>query len=367
MLHTWDQRLRAHFHLHGLIASGARTPRTDRGGSPGAAIPVSRAWAEQDVSRQVSGRGGRVAGTTPSWSPPGVVRISGAAHRRHWLRQCRKRSWVVYLRPRLRVRGARGLPGPLHPSGGDQQPPPLSCQDGQVHYRYRDRGDGDRLKTDPSGRGVPGPIPAARIAGRFLSHPALRSAGQWRQARATDPLPPVLGATSPRRRGAASAHRRRLDATPASGNQRRLRPRTVPGVRGLEQFLNGGLPMGHPKLLRDIFKACIPRPPGHCPAIPCTPRPFPTPRPPLFVAIRVRQHPTPSLATRPPRRKSPIPDSLFQRPSDQVARKNEKRAVYPLHSSVPTVFYLARSLAADTRWQAERGSEGEIKHYTLSD
>jgi Transposase zinc-binding domain/Putative transposase len=30
VLHTWDQRLRAHFHLHGLIASGALAPDGSR-------------------------------------------------------------------------------------------------------------------------------------------------------------------------------------------------------------------------------------------------------------------------------------------------------------------------------------------------
>lgn len=35
VLHTWDQRLQAHFHLHCLIASGA-CPTTAAGGSPAA-------------------------------------------------------------------------------------------------------------------------------------------------------------------------------------------------------------------------------------------------------------------------------------------------------------------------------------------
>ena len=34
VLHTWDQQLRAHYHLHGLIAS-VRWPTTVHGGSPG--------------------------------------------------------------------------------------------------------------------------------------------------------------------------------------------------------------------------------------------------------------------------------------------------------------------------------------------
>ena len=95
----------------------------------------------------------------------------------------------------------------------------------------------------------------------------------------------MLGAGLRRPQEHGAAHRRRVDAAPlgrgrdavsllrgavgagtaadpASGARRELRPRTVPGVRGLEQFLNGGLPMGHPRLLRDIFQACIPRPPG---------------------------------------------------------------------------------------------------------
>ena len=38
--------------------------------------------------------------------PPALVRLSDAAHRRHWLRQCRKRSWVVYSQAPFAVRAS---------------------------------------------------------------------------------------------------------------------------------------------------------------------------------------------------------------------------------------------------------------------
>ncbi|MCU0980390.1 MAG: hypothetical protein MUF25_14650, partial [Pirellulaceae bacterium] len=38
--------------------------------------------------------------------PPSLASLSDEAHRRHWLRRCRKRSWVVYSQRRLRVRAS---------------------------------------------------------------------------------------------------------------------------------------------------------------------------------------------------------------------------------------------------------------------
>jgi hypothetical protein len=95
--------------------------------------------------------------------PPQLASLSDQTHRRHWLRRCRKRSWVVYSQAPFA--GPRKLLDYLgrytHRTAiGNHRL--VSCEDGQVTFRYRDRGDGDRVKFET--------LPAEEFLGRFLQH-----------------------------------------------------------------------------------------------------------------------------------------------------------------------------------------------------
>ena len=102
----------------------------------GPTVPVSGARAEQDVSRQVPGRLGRVAGTQTNWTcRRSLANWPSRPRRRRWLRRCRKKPWVVYSQapfagPRKlldylgrythrvaisnhRILACRGRPGPI--------------------------------------------------------------------------------------------------------------------------------------------------------------------------------------------------------------------------------------------------------------
>jgi hypothetical protein len=95
--------------------------------------------------------------------PPQLAPLANSAGRRQWLRRCRKKPWVVYSQAPFA--GPRKLVDYLgrythRVAIGNQRI--LACQDGQVSYQYRDRRDGDRLKTDS--------LPAQEFIGRFLQH-----------------------------------------------------------------------------------------------------------------------------------------------------------------------------------------------------
>ena len=97
--------------------------------------------------------------------------LSEAAHRRHWLRKCGKRSWVVYSQAPFA--GPRKLVDYLgrytHRTAlGNQRL--VSCGEGRVTFRYRDRADGDREKLET--------LPAEEFLERFLQH--VLPAGFWR-------------------------------------------------------------------------------------------------------------------------------------------------------------------------------------------
>jgi hypothetical protein len=163
VLHTWDQRLRSHFHLHGLMPAGALSADGLRwiAGGRKFLFPV-RGLSKMFRGKYLDGVA-RLLAEGRLDLPPALVRLSDAAHRRHWLRRCRKRSWVVYSQAPFA--GPRKLVDYLgrytHRTAiGNQRL--VSCEDGQVTFRYRDRGDGDRVKLET--------LPAEEFLERFLQH-----------------------------------------------------------------------------------------------------------------------------------------------------------------------------------------------------
>jgi len=287
VLHTWDQRLRGHFHLHGLMPAGALSADGSRwiAGGRGFLFPV-HGLSKMFRGKYLDGLADLlVAGRLDL--PPQLARLSDEAHRRHWLRWCRKRSWVVYSQAPFA--GPRKLVDYLgrytHRTAiGNQRL--ISCADGQVTFRYRDRGDGDRVKLET--------LPAEEFLGRFLQHvlpdsfyrvrhygllancvkkellvrcrrmlgAGLRRPEEHGPRTAAEWMRHLLGVDVTRCPCCSEPLEREPLPTPRPGPRPHLRTRTVPGVRRLEQFLNRGLWLGHPTWLRDIFKACDPRPRG---------------------------------------------------------------------------------------------------------
>ena len=95
--------------------------------------------------------------------PPQLAELAAACVRDRLLRRWKKKPWVVYSQAPF-----AGPPKLLDYLGrythrvaiSNQRI--LTCVDGQVRYRYRDRRDGDRLKTDA--------LPAEEFIHRFLQH-----------------------------------------------------------------------------------------------------------------------------------------------------------------------------------------------------
>jgi hypothetical protein len=163
VLHTWDQRLRAHFHLHGLIASGALADDGSRwvAGGRQFLFPV-RGLSKMFRAKYLDGLAALLEADQLD-IPPQLAELADVQTRRRCLRRWRKKPWVVYSQAPFA--GPRKLLDYLgrythRVAIGNHRL--LGCEQGQVRYRYRDRRDGDRLKTDV--------LPAEEFLHRFLRH-----------------------------------------------------------------------------------------------------------------------------------------------------------------------------------------------------
>jgi hypothetical protein len=95
--------------------------------------------------------------------PPQLVELADADTRCRWLRRCRKKPWVVYSQaPFAGPRKLLDYLGRYTHRVAISNHRILSCHGGQVRYHYRDRRDGDRLKTDV--------LAAEEFLRRFLQH-----------------------------------------------------------------------------------------------------------------------------------------------------------------------------------------------------
>ena len=162
VLHTWDQRLRTHFHVHGLIPSGALADRGSRwvvGGSQ-FLFPV------RALSKVY--RGKYLEGLATLWRegsldlPPDLALLDDAGRDR-WIRALRKHSWVVYSKkpfagPERLLDYLSRYTHRVAISNNRIQ----SCQNGEVTFTYRDREDANRRKTES--------LPVDEFITRFLRH-----------------------------------------------------------------------------------------------------------------------------------------------------------------------------------------------------
>ena len=163
LLHTWDQQLRLHVHLHCLIASGALV--TDRGNGRWVAGGRKFLFPVHGLSKMFHAVFLRGLKTLLSHDdldvPPSLAWLDHADHRRlsRWL----PAPWVVYSKPPFA--GPKKLLDYLGrythrvAISNDRL---LSCNDDRVRFAWRDRRDGDRVKEAG--------IPAEEFLSRFLKH-----------------------------------------------------------------------------------------------------------------------------------------------------------------------------------------------------
>jgi hypothetical protein len=163
VLHTWDQQLRAHFHLHCLIASGALASDGSHwiAGGRQFLFPVC------GLSKMFRGKYlDRLAALLADGQldiPPQLSPLSDAAERRRWLRRLGKKRWVVYAKaPFAGPRKLIDYLGRYTHRVAISNHRLLECRAGRVRYTYRDRRDGDRQKIDE--------LPAEEFLHRFLQH-----------------------------------------------------------------------------------------------------------------------------------------------------------------------------------------------------
>ena len=155
VLHTWDQQLRPHFHVHAVIAAGALSHDTDRWISAGREFlfPVR---ALSKVFRGKFLQGLRELVDTGQLT----LKISNFEQ---WLRPLRRKAWIVYSKPPFA--GPEKLLdylGRYTHRVAISNYRLLSMDDGKVSFHWRDRSDGNRRKTAS--------IPASKFIRRFLYH-----------------------------------------------------------------------------------------------------------------------------------------------------------------------------------------------------
>ena len=163
VLHTWDQQLRPHFHVHGLIASGALPADGARwiAGGSRFLFPV-RGLSKMFRGKYLDGLA-NLLGQRQLDLPPQLIELDDPTGRHRWLRQLRRKPWVVYSKPPYA--GPHKLLdylGRYTHRVAISNHRILDCRDDQVRFHYRDRRDADRRKIAR--------LPAEEFLRRFLIH-----------------------------------------------------------------------------------------------------------------------------------------------------------------------------------------------------
>jgi hypothetical protein len=163
LLHTWDQQLRTHLHVHCLMPSGALAADGSRwiAGGRKFLFPV------HGLSKMFRGKFldglAKLLAAGDLDLPPQLGWLGAADGRGERLRGWLPAPWVVYSKPPLA--GPKKLVeylGRYTHRVAISNHRIQSCDDGQVRFSYRDRRDGDRVKIAT--------LPAAEFIDRFLLH-----------------------------------------------------------------------------------------------------------------------------------------------------------------------------------------------------
>lgn len=160
VLHTWDQQLRPHFHLHCLIAAGALAENGTRwvAGGRQFLFPVQglstmfRAKFLCGVKKLLQDRRLQLTQT-----------LDSPLKQRQLVRTLFRKPWVVYSKapfagPAKLIDYLSRYTHRVAITNNRIK----SCRDGHVTFHYRDRRDSDRRKQTT--------LPVSQFIGRFLSH-----------------------------------------------------------------------------------------------------------------------------------------------------------------------------------------------------
>jgi hypothetical protein len=163
VLHTWDQQLRPHFHVHCVIAAGALAEDGSRWIEAGkkflfpvrALSKVFRAKYFECLQMLLDHNQLDV--------PNHWTELNSPQRRRRWLRTLRRKAWAVYSKaPFAGPQKLLDYLGRYTHRVAISNHRWLACEHGQVRFAYRDRTDGDRKKTAS--------LPVDTFMGRFLLH-----------------------------------------------------------------------------------------------------------------------------------------------------------------------------------------------------
>ncbi len=147
VLHTWDQQLRPHFHLHALVASGALADDGSRWivGGRQFLFPV-RGLSKMFRAKYLDGLAKLLAENQLD-VPGQLAELSLTLQRRGWLRRLRKKPWVVYSqRPFAGPRKLLSYLGRYTHRVAISNDRLLACDNGQVRFTWRNRRNGDQRK-----------------------------------------------------------------------------------------------------------------------------------------------------------------------------------------------------------------------------
>lgn len=166
VLHTWDQQLRAHFHVHCVITGGGLSLDGNRWikSHPRYLFPV-RALGSVFRGKFLDGLrrlydGGQLV------LPAAVKAVAPLADPTYFyalLSKLRHKPWVVYSKaPFAGPQKLLDYLGRYTHRVALSNSRLISCADGVVHFHYRDRADGDQRKIAK--------LPADEFLRRFLQH-----------------------------------------------------------------------------------------------------------------------------------------------------------------------------------------------------
>jgi hypothetical protein len=156
ILHTWDQTLRPHFHLHGLIPAGALAP-DGRRWIPGDPRFLFAVRALSKVFR------GKFLHGLRKLLNRGALALPRGFDRAALLDSLRRKPWVVYAKsPFAGPTQVLDYLGRYTHRVAISNDRILGLHDGAVTFAYRDRARGDVPRTMT--------LPADQFIGRFLRH-----------------------------------------------------------------------------------------------------------------------------------------------------------------------------------------------------
>lgn len=160
VLHTWDQQLRPHFHVHAVVTGGALSEDRSQWieANPKFLFPV-KALSKVFRGKYVAGLE-KLLEQNELDLPPQLARPND---QRRLVRTLRRKAWVVYSkRPFAGPQKLLDYLGRYTHRVAISNHRLLALEDGQVEFAYRDRRDGDRRKIMR--------LPAEEFIERFLKH-----------------------------------------------------------------------------------------------------------------------------------------------------------------------------------------------------